>query len=79
MAHKAQAEVDFIMNVLITGSFIWIYMIPYFDPSYKTFVLMCSFCSFLGGIIGGVISILLPKITTGISLGLLLSIVFGLV
>lgn len=49
------------------------------DPAMKLFGVLLTVLVLLGALVGGVVGVLLPKISTGLSLGVLLSLFFGVV
>lgn len=53
--------------------------ILYIDPKMKVFGVLLTALVLMGALVGGVVGILLPKISAGLTLGVLLSLVFGMV
>lgn len=49
------------------------------DPKMKLFGVMLTTLVVVGALVGGVVGVLLPKISTGISLGVLISLFLGVV
>jgi F0F1-type ATP synthase assembly protein I len=49
------------------------------DPKMKLFGVMLTTLVVMGALVGGVVGVLLPKISTGISLGVLISLFLGVV
>jgi hypothetical protein len=49
------------------------------DPKMRLFGVLLIVAVLVGALVGGVVGILLPKISTGLSLGALLSLFFGVV
>lgn len=60
-------------NIFICDFFIIV------DPSMKVFGVMCASVIALGSVVGGVIGVLLPKISTGIAVGFLVALFVELV
>jgi uncharacterized membrane protein YccC len=58
----------------------FIHLSPSFsDPKMRLFGVLLIVAILIGALVGGVVGILLPKISTGLSLGALLSLFFGVV
>lgn len=71
--HRAPMKVNFIISAFISGYFFYCQISPYFDPKMKLFGGLLATVVLMGALVGGVVGVLLPKITTGISLGFLVS------
>jgi hypothetical protein len=64
---------NFIISAFISGYFFFCQISPYFDPKMKLFGGLLAILVLIGALVGGVVGVLLPKITTGVSLGFLVS------
>jgi hypothetical protein len=66
-------------NLLLFAKFLQRLNYFFADPKMKLFGVMLTTLVLMGALVGGVVGVLLPKISTGISLGVLMSLYFGVV
>ena len=64
---------DLVVCSLLFGMYLFGIIMPFFGEALTIFGLLGFFVVLLGGVVGGVIGVLLPKSTTGITLGVFLA------